>query len=547
MYSVQSSILFISKRIVESKNKCSVILTVLRKSTISVFLLYILFFFIWGACAPSSSTGSESIVISLAGTLESLDPARVTSSEAAQISAQIYEPLVRLSKSDQGVKPCLATHWTVSPDGTRWVFYLRRGVHFHDGKVFDADAVVFSYERQRDKNHTHYSSKFIYRQGMFDNIVKTKKLSRYKVEITTTQRFAPFLATASMFSMAIVDPDSVRENGELKKVNGTGPFRFISWVAKEKLVLEKNSTYWGGIPQVKRLVFSLEHQEAQRFNALQSGAVDVVFGIRPENQPIVGLHPELRLMRAGAPNVVYLAFNTLRAPFNNARVRRALNHAINKKLIIQLGYQGLARPAYGPIPPNMWTHASSIHRYDYLKEKAKQLLKDEGFPFTKRFTLYAMKTPRPYLPSPVQVAKIIARNLYDVGVRVELVFRTHEEHVAALRRGEHDLGLLGWTADNYDPDNFLYLLLDGNLAEGHGNQNISFFRNQTLHSLLEKARHEMLRGKRAELYQKAQHLIANEAPWVPICHADVVVAARKRLRHFKVGPANILDFLEVRF
>ncbi len=231
--------------------------------------------------------------------------------------------------------------------------------------------------------------------------------------------------------------------------------------------------------------------------------------------------------------------NTRRPPFNDIRVRRAVNYAINKRLIVKLGYEGLARSAEGPMPAEMWGHLGGDPRYPYNPGRARRLLREAGFPKGQGFILRVMTTPRPYLSSPKLVARIIARNLLQVGIRVEIVARPHAEHVAALRKGAFDLGILGWVTDNGDPDNFLYVLLDrDNIASG---QNVAFFSDLRVHRLLTSARQEMRRRAREILYQTAQKIIADEAPWVPLAHATMLVALRRRLVDVRVASTNTLD------
>lgn len=491
-----------------------------------------------GGCPDTRSSVSRAIVVGQASDPSSLDPALTTSSEAAQILAQIYEPLVRRVHGPKRFAPCLAVRWKMHPGGLRWTFDLRRGVSFHDGRPFDADAVVYSFERQRDRSHPHYNPEFAYWHSAFQHIEVVRKLSRYTIEMRTRRPYAEslFLANLAMYPVSIVSP---RERAAGKPI-GTGPYKYGSWRVGARLLLERNPRYWGGAPKVRRLVFSVVSSEQQRLNGLQSGTIDLIYGVQPDDRPLVRLHPDLRLMRTRAPNVAYLAFNTRKAPFDDVAVRRAINHAVDKRVIIKLGYRGLAQPARGAIPPHMAVYASDTRRYSFRPAKARRLLSEAAFPSDKTFILRVMSTPRPYLPSPLLVARIIKRNLAQVGVKVKVVAAPHAEHLAALRRGEHDMALLGWVADNGDPDNLLYVLLDSDSVTS--GQNVAFFDHPALHRLLLAAQQENDSTKRRELYQRAQRLVAEQAPWVPLAHAEVAIALRARLIGVGVDPANTLDF-----
>ena len=193
----------------------------------------------------------------------------------------------------------------------------------------------------------------------------------------------------------------------------------------------------------------------------------------------------------------------------------------------------------------MWSYNPAIQRYAYDPALARRLLAEAGFRPTHHPRLYVMSTPRPYLPAPVLVARIIARNLADVGMPVEVVVHPFAEHLRATQMGEHDLCLGGWAADNGDPDNFLYLLLDRDNARRGAARNQAMFSNESLHILLTRARAEMDRGLRERLYRRAQEIVAEEAPWVPLAHTDVVVAARRAVRDLQIHPSTVIFYRRV--
>jgi len=234
-------------------------------------------------------------------------------------------------------------------------------------------------------------------------------------------------------------------------------------------------------------------------------------------------------------------------------VRRAINHAINKAPIVQIGYQGLAIPAEGPLPPDQWGHHDAPTTYAYDPEGARQLLRDAAAagvelspPDPEGFTLYAPSTPRPYASDPPQIARALAANLEAVGLPVKVVLNPYQEHRAAVQNGQHDLALFGWVSDNGDPDNFLYVLLDrDNAAPGQAG-NIAFYSDPTVHQLLVDAQGAASRAEREQLYAEAQDRIAADAPWVPLAHSQVVYAARRDLANVMMTPTGHVMFSKVR-
>ena len=501
------------------------------------------------ACKDADGEAGRTLVIAQPVGPATLDPARASSAEAAQIVTQIFEPLVRIDTRTQQPRPALALSWRPAANGLAWTFELRRNVFFHDGTPFDADAVVFSFERQRDAGHLYHRSDFSYWHNSFEIITKTEKLDSHRVRIHTRKPFGPLLENLSMYPVSIASPRSVRnapKDGPVLPV-GTGPYRFLTWRPGREVLLARNDAYWGGPAEAARLLFRVVEEEPQRILGLQSGTVDLVHGVSPDARTIIALHPDLMMIRAPGANVTYLAMNTLRPPFNDLRVRRAFNHAINKALVVKLGYQGLAVAADGPLPPTVFGYTDGIRRYRFDPMLARRLLAEAAFDFSRTYRLYVMSTPRPYLLDPVLVARILASNLREVGVRVDPVVQSYAAHMRSVGRGEHDLCLLGWVGDNSDPDNFLHVLLDRENAVVGAAQNVAFFRDAAVHRLLVQAREDVHRDTREGLYRKAQQIIADQAPWVPLTHSEVTIAAHRRLSHIVVKANNIIDFSGVRF
>jgi peptide/nickel transport system substrate-binding protein len=279
---------------------------------------------------------------------------------------------------------------------------------------------------------------------------------------------------------------------------------------------------------------------------MEGGAIDVAYGLAPHDLPFVRLHPDFRLMRMAGNNVAYLAMNTQRRPFTDVRVRQAVNHAVNKIPIVKLIHQGLATTAKGPIPPGMWSHSDDLPDYGFNREKARALMAEAGVPAGLRTKLYYPSTPRPYLPAPERVARIIAGNLREIGFEVEPVSQPLAAHLRSMGNGEHDLGVHGWTGDNGDPDNFLYMLLDRDNTVPGLAKNYAFYRNAPLHGLLIWAQESSDRQERERLYRQAQRIVRDDAPWVPLWHSDFVVVRTSRVLELRLHPAARIYYQGVR-
>jgi ABC-type transport system substrate-binding protein len=206
------------------------------------------------------------------------------------------------------------------------------------------------------------------------------------------------------------------------------------------------------------------------------------------------------------------------------------------------------------VPPNLWSYDPDVVEYDYDPATARALLAkaaaDGAFDESKRYRFYVLSTPRSYLPDPEQIARVLQRNLEDVGIHTELVVQDLEHHEADIRAGKHDLCLFGWTADNGDPDNFLKVLLDGKDSRDEeafgGEQNDAFYRNGEVHGLLVWAEETQDQEERAGYYRRAQEIIARDAPWVPLAHSELAVAARNEVEGLVLHPTGTVFYQKVR-
>jgi peptide/nickel transport system substrate-binding protein len=498
-------------------------------------------------CRPPPTTVDLTVLVGRGADVIGLDPARVNDSESTEVTEQIFDHLVRYQRNSTQIEPALAVAWEVSEHGTAWTFYLRDGVLFHDGTPCDADAVVFSFNRQRDAAHPYHLPDFTYWDNTYRNIRSVEKVDRLTVRIRIDRPYAPFLANLAMFPVSIVSPTAVAHWGPefSRHPVGTGPFRFVEWSPGERVTLEANPHYWDGAPQIQHLVFVNIPDPRQRLVSLEGDAIDVAENLSPQDLQFVGLHPALELHRVASDNVGYLAMNVTHPPFDDLRVRRAVNYAINKRALVKLTYQGLAQVASSPVPPAMWGHVDEPD-YSYQPETAIRLLREANFVAPEVHPkLFIMDTPRSYMPAPETVARIIQHNLRDVGIEVDVVKAPFDEHLRRTQAGLHDLCLLGWAADNGDPDNFLYVLFDPTNAQAGSARNVAFYKNPALHQILVSAQESSDQKEREAKYREAQDAIFRDAPWVPLAHAEVVVAARRSLSNLTVHPSSTIYFQRV--
>lgn len=482
------------------------------------------------------------LVVAEAAGVIGLDPIRVTDSESIEVGELIFEGLVRWKPGTTDITGGLARSWSVAPDGKSWRFVLEEGVRFHDGTVLEAAAVKFSFARLLDPKHPNYirGEEGAYWRSLLKEVTSVEIVDAHTVVISTSRPYAPLIGNIAMFP--IVSPTAVSRWGDAFEDHpvGTGPYAFESWTRGEQVVVHRFDLYWGKRPAMDRIVFRVVVDARQRLVELESGSVDIATSILPDEQSFVDLHPDLLLRATPGNDVSYLAFNTQRPPFDDLRVRRAASLAINKEPIVKLAYQGRAIAADGPLPPTQWGYhkPQTIYGYDLVAARAMlaEAVAEKKFDPDRVYKLYSLSTPRPYLSQPERVARFLQVALAQVGIKTELVLQSYADHTRSVEAGDHDLAVFGWVGDTGDPDNFLYVLFHSDNAQLGAAQNIAFYKNAGVDSLLSDAQSASDEPTRSGLYAVIQDKIAADAPWVPLAHSELVVAARLELEGLMLSP-----------
>jgi peptide/nickel transport system substrate-binding protein len=460
---------------------------------------------------------------------QKLDPADVDDGESMKVLVNVCQGLVRFKHGTTEPEPCLATSWTISPDGLTYTFKLRDGVRFHDGTPLDAQVAAFSFQRQMDKSNPAHlpDATFAYWSAMFNMITAVEVVDPMTLRLRLREPHAPLLASLCIPAAHLISPKFIDQRHPV----GTGPFRFIEWLPNERIVLEANPDYWEGKPKIERLTFKVVPDSATRLIQLQTGQIQAMDGIDPNSLPIIRADKSLKLLTAPGLNVCYLAFNCQKPPLNDVNFRHLIASAINKHDLITDVYRGAAVVAKNPLP-------SFIPGYnDSISEKPAPPPPMGPLPPMLPLKLEVMTNPRPYLPNPLRAAEMIKADLERAGIKVKIVPNEWGAHLSRTSHGEHEMALMGWVGDTGDADNFLYVLLDKDTATLGSALNVCFWMNDAYHDLMVAARRELDPEKRAALYRKAQEIIFEEAPMVPLAHAESLMACRANVDgiHFEVN------------
>ncbi|QYJ15421.1 Periplasmic dipeptide transport protein [Rubrobacter xylanophilus DSM 9941] len=499
-----------------------------------------------------------------------LDPINVTDGESLIVCRQVFDGLLDFKPETTDLVPALATEIPEPEEGGRvYTFRLREGVTFHDGEPFNAEAVVFNFERWKNTDNPYHkgggsqSSNFAYYAGMFggfddDSVIESvEAVDERTVRFTLREVQAPFLRNIAMSPFGIASPRAIRENVEQfwKNPVGTGPFKFVSWDQGATVRLEKNPDWWGtdlpeeeggGGPFVDRVVFRSIPDNTARVAALSGGQLSGADGLTPDDVPTIEEDPDLKVITRPPMNIGYLAMNVQKEPFNDRRVRLAVVHAINMPEIVEAFFGDTGQVASNAYPPTIPYFREETKPYEYDPERARQLLREAGLGDGFEAELWYMPIPRPYMPDGKGIAQAMQRDLREVGIDVRLVTREWGTYLEETGRGAHDMCLLGWTGDNGDPDNFLNVLLSSKAATETDAQNVAYYKNPELDRILERAASTIDEDERRRLYVRAQEIVYEDAPWAPIAYAEPPLGFQNSVQGYHPSPTGGESFNSVR-
>ena len=511
----------------------------------------------------NSSVRDDVLVYCSEGSPETFNPQLSTSGVTFDAtSATIYNRLVEFKSGSTQLKPALATSWKVSKDGREYTFKLRKNVAFHTTKLFiptrtfNADDVLFSFQKQWFKNHPFYTSKklsgslgYSYFEsmgldGLIENIIK---IDPYTIKFRLSRAESPFLATLAMDFASILSAEYAQnliQTGSINNINnlpvGTGPFQLTRYQPDAFIRYKAHPNYWQGKAKFKHLVYAITPDPSLRFARLVAGECDVMSNPLPIHIKSTSQFDNVEAISSAGLNISFLSMNTQKKPFDNRQVRLAINHAINKEAIIKAVYQETATAAVTAIPPNMWAYNKKLKDHQYNPEKARRLLKKAGYPNGFEMEIWTTSAQRAYNPNAKKMAELIQQNLASVNIEVKIITYEFGTLLKKVRRGEHLTALMGWNGDNGDPDNFFTPLLS--CASTVSGTNSAFWCDQSFNQLIFQARSQFNSRNRQRLYNRAQKIFKHAVPWVPIAHATQHLIYNPRVKNLKIMPSGVINF-----
>ena len=466
-----------------------------------------------------------------------LDPVHSVDTSSGEVIYQMFETLVQNGPNGD-LQPLLAESWEGNKDASVFTLKLRKGVYFHaeteggqptanGGREVTAEDWVWTFNYICSPETNSPRAYFVdcikgydaYYDGKTDKLAGVKALDKYTLQFELEKSFAPFMNVLAYNTFVVLPKEDVLKWGEEWNFHpvGTGPFKFEEWSQGDKIVLSRNDNYWAKdeegnqLPYLDGIEFRIITDFAVQWEEFKVGNIYQCFVDDPYYTQAKAKYPE-SFYEKPRLGTYYYGMNLEMEPFkDNKPLRKAMNYAVNREALIDLVMNGRAEPAKGVLPQSMFAYNEDLEGYKYNPKKAKELLKDAGYPNGIEVTLQYNNNPRHR-----RIAEALQAIYSQVGIKLNLKSVEWGTHLDTTSRGEVPFFRLAWVADYNDPDNFLYVLLHSANKGGQGNR--AFYHNPKFDMLTERARRETKPELRKKLYHQAEKIAVDDAPWVFIYH-----------------------------
>lgn len=440
---------------------------------------------------------------------ESFDPIRIASAPAGMIFEHMVESLFTITEEGE-IVPLLAERYWASSDGLVYIIWLRKGITFHDGTPFDAEAVKINLDRFLDPaNAAPY-------RFLIDKVTQIEVVDEHIVYLKLSTPFAPIIPHLTHRFIGMVSPkalEGLAAGQTIDRPVGTGPFIFKEWIRGERVVLVKNPNYWGPKAYLDELVFLIIPEDATRVVMLETGEIHATMRIPPPDIPRLKAAPGIEIVEAPSVRTIYIGLNNLWGPLADRQVRQAINYAVDKEEIVKSVLLGVGRVSDAPISPGIFGYTAATP-YPYDPAKARQLLADAGYPQGFKVKLWH---PTGRYMMDAQIAEAVQAQLRGVGIEAELVTMEWAAYLAAIRKppekAPQEMVMLGWGCVTMDADYGLYPMFHSSQWPPVG-WAITFYKSDQLDQLLDQARVTIDVGARLNLYDQAIKVIWEDAPWL---------------------------------
>jgi glutathione transport system substrate-binding protein len=495
-----------------------------------------------GATLATPAFAAKDVVVAVASTFTTMDPYDANDTLSQAVVKSFYQGLFGFDRNMKMV-PVLAESYQASKDGLTYTVKLKKGIKFQDGTEFNAEAVKVNFDRVTNPENK------LKRYNLYKNIAKTEVVDPATVKFTLHEPFSPFINSLAHPSGVIISPAALKEYGSkgiAQHPVGTGPFKFVEWKQTDYLKVAKWDGYWHkGFPKVDSITWRSVVDNNSRAAMMQTGEAQFTFPVPYEQAEVLKGKANLDLV--AAPSIVhrYMSMNTLQKPFDNVKVREAINYAINKQALAKVAFSGYAIPAEGVLPKGV-EYAVKLGPWPYDPAKARQLLKEAGYPNGFETTLWsaynhttAQKVIQFLQQQLAQVGIKAQVQALEAGQRVEKVESAQDPATAPVR-----LYYVGWSSSTGEADWALRPLL---ASESFPPKlfNTAYYKNPAVDEDIQKALKTTDGKEKAKLYADAQKRIWADAPWAFLVTEQLLSANSKKLTGFYVMPDASFNFDDV--
>jgi len=492
-----------------------------------------------GSFAAVPAWAAKDAVIAVGSNFTTLDPYDANDTLSQAVAKSFYQGLFGFDK-DMKLVNVLAESYQASPDGLTWTIKLRSGIKFQDGTDFNAEAVKVNLDRASDEdNH-------LKRYNLFKSIATTEAIDPTTVKITLKQPFSAFINILAHPAAAMISPTALKKYG--KEIGfhpvGTGPYEFVTWNQTDFVKVKKWDGYWKkGYPKLDSITWRPIVDNNTRAAMLKTGEANFAFPIPYEQAQLLEKNSKLDLVSTPSIMQRYISFNVTQKPFDNPKVREAINYAINRQALVKVAFAGYATPATGIVPPSI-AYAQSYPAMAYNPAKARELLKEAGFPNGFSTTLWSSHNHS----TAQKVLQFTQQQLAQVGIKVKVTAMDAGQRAAEVEgKGQKESGVrmfyTGWSASTGEADWALTPLF-ATASWPPAIFNTAFYSNEQVDKDLTDALKTTDNAKKAQLYKDAQDRIWNDRPWAPLVVEKLVSAHTKSLSGFYMMPDTSFNFDE---
>ena len=482
----------------------------------------------------SSRPAPNTLVMAIEFSPTNLDPRIGTDAQSEFIDELLFDSLVRKDQNFN-LAPAAAERWEI-PDPQTYVFHLRKGILFHDGRPLTSKDVKWTLDTMRD------GSLRTIKGATYRLVDRVEAPDDLTVVVHLTEPFAPLLWNLSEGAFGIVPYGSDKDFN--RNPVGSGPFRYVRFDPDSQVVIERNDHYWGPLPHLERVRFAVVPDATTRALELRKGSADIAAANSLPEDMVRALARErnVAVQRHTGTSLAYLAFNLRDPILKDVRVRQALAYAIDRQTILHYLLSDFGRLAASVLPPEHWAYNPEVARYPYDPAKANALLEAAGYPRGKDGVRFHLSMKTSTIETTRLLAAVLQQQLRLAGIALDIRSFEFGTFYSDVTKGAFQLYSLRWIGySNQDPDIFEDAFHSASFAPKRANR--SYYSNPELDHLVEEGRRTVDQQQRKRIYAEVQRILARDLPYIDLWYLDNVLVHSARVRDVQLGVSADYEFL----